>query len=77
MIPKKIETYCDLPKYGEYVLVNGIDKKTYGERRWHVCTMDDLEDGLDYRDKGYFYWLTENGSKIEGVTHWCELPALP
>ena len=74
--PKKIETYTDLPLYGKYVLVSGIDKKQYGIRRWHVCEMNDLEDGLDYRDKGQFFWLTEKGTKIEDVTHWCELPAL-
>ena len=73
---KKIETYSDLPKYGSYVLVNGVDKKTYNTRRWHVCEMNDLEDGLDFRDKGQFYWLTENGTRIEEVTHWCNLPKL-
>jgi len=25
--PIKIETYSDLPRYGKYVLVSGIDKK--------------------------------------------------
>jgi hypothetical protein len=74
--PKKIETYADLPEYGKYVLVSGVDKMQYGVRRWHVCEMNDLEDGLDYRDKGQFFWLTEKGTKIEEVTHWCELPAL-
>ena len=74
--PKKIETYADLPEYGKYVLVSGIDKKQYDVRRWHVCEMNDLEDGLDYRDKGQFFWLTEKGTKIEDVTHWCELPTL-
>lgn len=49
----------------------------YDTRRWHVCEMNDLEDGLDFRDKGQFFWLTENGTKIEEVTHWCELPPLP
>jgi len=74
--PKKIETYADLPEYGKYVLVSGIDKMQYDVRRWHVCEMNDLEDGLDYRDKGQFLWLTEKGTKIEEVTHWCELPTL-
>ena len=74
--PKKIETYGDLPEYGKYVLVNGISKRIYNTRRWHVCEMNDLEDGLDFRDKGQFFWLTENGTKIEEVTHWCELPQL-
>jgi hypothetical protein len=74
--PKKIETYADLPEYGKYVLVSGVDKMQYDIRRWHVCEMNDLEDGLDYRDKGQFFWLTEKGTKIEEVTHWCELPTL-
>lgn len=76
MTPKKIETYRDLPEYGKYVLVYGIDKKMYNIRRWHVCEMNDIEDGLDYRDKGQFLWLTEKGSQIDDVTHWCELPYL-
>jgi hypothetical protein len=74
--PKKIETYADLPPYGKYVLVSGIDKKQYGIRRWHVCEMNDLEDGVEFRENGNFLWLTEKGTKIEDVTHWCELPAL-
>jgi len=73
----KIETYQDLPKYGKYVLVSGINKGMYDVRRWHVCEMNDLEDGLDYRDKGHFFWLTEKGTKIDEVTHWCELPNIP
>ena len=36
--------------------------------------MNDLEDGLDFRDKGHFFWLTECGRKIDEVTHWLELP---
>jgi hypothetical protein len=67
--PKKIETYADLPLYGKYVLVSGIDKRQYVTRQWHVCEMNDLEDGQ-------FFWLTENGTKIEEVTYWCELPTL-
>lgn len=38
--------------------------------------MNDLEDGIDYKHNGHFYWLTENGTKIEEVTHWCDLPIL-
>jgi hypothetical protein len=74
--PKKIETYADLPLYGKYVLVSGIDKKQYGTRQWHVCEMNDLEDGMDFKENGQFFWLTEKGTKIEEVTHWCELPPL-
>lgn len=73
---KEINAFKDLPKYGEYVLVNGIDEKQYGERNWHVCEMNDLEDGQDFMEDGSFYWLTENGTKINKVTHWCELPKL-
>lgn len=73
---KKIETYADLPPYGKYVLVSGIDKKQYGIRRWHVCEMNDLEDGVEFKENGNFFWLTEKGTKIEDVTHWCELPTL-
>jgi hypothetical protein len=76
MIVKKIENYSDLPEYGKYVLVSGIDQKTYGIRRWHVCEMNDLEDGMDFSEKGQFFWLTENGTKIEDVTHWIDLPSL-
>lgn len=74
--PKKIETYADLPEYGKYVLVSGIDNKQYGVREWHVCEMNDLEDGMDFREKSQFFWLTEKGTKIEDVTYWCELPSL-
>lgn len=70
----KIETFNDLPEYGKYVLVSGIDHSQYGERNWHVCEMNDLEDGVDFISKGDFYWLTESGKKIDNVTHWCELP---
>ena len=31
MTPKKIETYGDLPEYGKYVLISGINKRTYGK----------------------------------------------
>jgi hypothetical protein len=73
---KKIETYADLPEYGKYVLVSGIDKMQYNIRRWHVCEINDLEDGLDFKENGNFLWLTEKGTKIEEVTHWSELPTL-
>ena len=43
-------------------------------RRWHVCEMNDLEDGMDFEKNGNFLWLTERGTKIEEVTHWFELP---
>ena len=71
-----IETYGDLPTYGKYVLVNGVDETQYGIRRWHVCEMNDLEDGMEFKENGRFYWLTESGRKIENVTHWCELPTI-
>jgi hypothetical protein len=74
--PKKIETYADLPEYGKYVLVSGVDNMQYDIRRWHVCEMNDLEDGMDFKENGQFFWLTEKGTKIEEVTYWCELPPL-
>lgn len=46
------------------------------KKKLQVCEMNDLEDGLDFRDKGQFFWLTEKGTKIEEVTYWCELPTL-
>lgn len=73
----KIEQIKDLPKFGKYVLVSGVDNSTYGKRRMHVCCIDDLEDGVQYHLRGEFYWLTESGRKIEDVTHWRELPSLP
>jgi hypothetical protein len=36
--------------------------------------MNDLEDGVEFKENGYFMWLTEKGTKIEDVTCWCELP---
>jgi hypothetical protein len=69
-----VNTNGELPVYGTYVLVSGINSKTYGVRGWHVCEMNDLEDGMDFKEKGKFYWLTENGTKIEKVIAWCELP---
>lgn len=74
---KEIKTRADLPEYGKYFLVVGTDKGQYNTRRFHVCVMDDLEDGIDYRENGFFYWLTEKGTKIEDVTHYAELPELP
>jgi len=73
----KIKEFQDLPEYGKYVLVSGIDKKMYGERKFHVCEMNDLEDGMDFQENGQFYWLTENGTKISEVTHWKEIEELP
>ncbi len=69
-----IKTHTDLPEYGKYVLVNGINKKQYGIRKWHICEMNDLENGVEFKESGFFLWLTENGINIEEVTHWCELP---
>lgn len=74
--PIKIKHYKDLPEYGRYVLVNGVDEQQYGIRNWHVCEMNDLEDGMEFKENGTFYWITESGRKIENVTHWCELPKL-
>ena len=73
---KKIETHFDLPDYGKYVLVKGINPKMYGIKNWHVCEMNDLEDGMDFIEKGRFFWLTEAGIRISNVTHWGELPSL-
>ena len=69
-----IETFQDLPQYGKYVLVLGKDKGMYGILGWHVCEMNDLEDGMDFIENGNFYWITESGRKIEDVIEWCELP---
>jgi len=73
----KIESNSDLPEYGKFVLVYGKDESTYGEFQFHVCEMNDLEDGLDFQEKGEVYWLTEAGKKIEDVQYWQELPARP
>jgi hypothetical protein len=73
-LPKEIKIYADLPEYGKYVLVYGIDKNQYGLPRWHVCEMNDLEDGMEFKENGHFYWLTESGRKIDEVTKWCYLP---
>ena len=70
----EIKSNKNLPEYGKYVLVSGIDKLMYGNRQWHVCEMNDLEDGMDFQDTGEFFWLTESGRKITNVTHYCELP---
>lgn len=72
----RIEKYSDLPEYGKYVLVLGTDKNMYDIINYHVCEMNDLEDGVDFAKSGKFYWLTESGRKIEDVTHWAELPKI-
>jgi len=64
----------ELPEYGKYVCVYGTDNKMYGIPRWHVCEMNDLEDGVEYSQNGIFYWLTEAGTKIDNVTKFFELP---
>jgi hypothetical protein len=74
---KKIILYSDLPTYGNYVLVIGKNKRQYDQINIHVACMDDLEDGMDFRESGKFYWLTENGIRIEEVTHWMALPDIP
>lgn len=73
----KIDGNKNLPEYGKDVLVIGKNNKMYGDAKMHVCSMDDLEDGMDFKENGDFYWLTENGTKIEDVTHWTELPDYP
>lgn len=73
---KEIKTYADLPPYGTYVGVSGIDEKQYGIRRWHICEMNDLQDGMEFQESGEFLWLTENGTSITQVTHWFTLPTL-
>ena len=70
----KIKTGEDLPPYGVYVLVKGTDEKQYGIKRWHVCEMNDLEDGMEFKENGKFIWMTESGRQITGVTEWCWLP---
>jgi hypothetical protein len=72
----KIKTNLDLPQYDQYVLVYGIDQKQYGLPNWHVCKMNDLEDGMEFQEKGKFFWLTENGTLIQDVTHWSKLPLI-
>jgi hypothetical protein len=72
----EIKTNLDLPQYGQYVLVYGVDQKQYGLSNWHVCQMNDLEDGMEFQETGKFFWLTENGALIENVTHWSELPKI-
>lgn len=64
------------PNFGTYYLVYGTDKSMYDTKRWHVAEMDDLEDGMEFNETGFFYWLTEKGTKIEDVTHWTELPTI-
>ena len=66
-----------LPEYGTQILVYGIDKAMYGVKKFHVCEMDDLEDGMEFQESRSFYWLTEKGTKIDNVTHWTPLPTTP
>ena len=73
----KLEEGAKLPLFGEFVLVYGVDKKVYGNKEWHVCSIDDLEDGIDFHNGGTWYWLKEDGTKIENVTHWTYLPSKP
>lgn len=68
-----IRSCKDLPEYGKYVLVIGRDEKTYNNIAPHICCMDDLEDGMEYLETGYFHWLTENGTRIVEVYKWCEI----
>ena len=65
----EIKEFKDLPEYGKYVLVYGVDSQNYGSKEFHVCEMNDLEDGMDFRSNGEFFWLTEGGKKITNVTH--------
>jgi len=66
-----------LPEYGKFILVIGTDDKQYGIERCHVCEMNDLEDGIEFKQTRRFYWLTESGRKIDKVTHWLPLPPKP
>jgi len=66
-----------LPEYGKFILVIGTDDKQYGIERCHVCEMNDLEDGIEFKQTRQFYWLTESGRKIDKVTHWQQLPKKP
>ena len=66
-----------LPPFGKYVLVLGIDNSMYGIENFHVCSMDDLEDGMEFLETGNFYWLTESGKKIDSVRAWTHLPDSP
>jgi hypothetical protein len=63
-----------LPQFGKYVLVLGTDNSMYGIENFHVCCMDDLEDGVEFSETGNFYWLTEAGRKIDNVRLWSDLP---
>lgn len=71
---KEIKTYNDLPEYGKYVIVLGVDDRIYGIERPHICCMDDCEDGMEFRQTGYFHWLKEDGCRIKNVKFWCEIP---
>jgi len=66
-----------LPEYGKYVLVVGTNRMQYDIKRHHVCEMNDLEDGIEFKENGQFYWLTESGRRIDKVTHWMPLPQAP
>ena len=66
-----------LPKYDTDVLVWGKDVKRYDKYACHVCSMDDLEDGMEYKKTGEFMWLTEKGHEISKVTHWMPLHEPP
>lgn len=70
----EIITYNDLPEYGKYVIVIGRDKRTYDIESYHICCMDDGEDGYEFIKYGTFKWLTESGSSIQDVKYWCEIP---
>ena len=61
-----------LPTVGDYVLVWGVEPRTYGHHSQHVAYIDD-DDGnhSDYK------WLLENGFRITQVTHWMPLPTAP
>ena len=70
----EIKTYGDLPEFGKYVIVIGTDKNMYNMESYHICCIDDGEDGFEFKTSGYFIWITENGTKISDVKYWCEIP---
>ncbi|MSX08863.1 MAG: hypothetical protein F2801_22015 [Actinobacteria bacterium] len=74
---KEIITNVDLPEYGKYVLVLGIDRRQYSSTNYHVCYMDDMADGVEFMKNGNFYWLTENGTEIKYVRFWKEIEEIP
>lgn len=71
---KIIETYNDLPEYGKYVMVLGKDIRIYNKETYHICCIDDNEDGYEFNKTGYFNWLREDGVKIHDVKYWCDIP---